>query len=322
MDWQIMKLWKPLLNGNSKLKLVRNLVWSLVCIILISSCSPNPYAKSNRIHRQQARTYLKELGTFPPEIGLNQELLKNSEEWIGTTNFGLRKPNYVVLHHTAQDSVEQTLKTFTLPRTQVSAHYVIGDDGTIYHMLNDYYRAWHAGNGTWGNNTDLNSSSIGIELDNNGFEPFSEAQISSLIDLLAILKEKYKIPTENFIGHSDMAPSRKVDPNPTFPWKRLAEEGFGHWYDEDILNPEVVIDATVPGSIRIDGAVTDTLSVKENKFPDQPDPRVALRIIGYDTSDLEAAIKAFKLHFVQSDLSGELTEKDLKILYNLYLKYL
>src|SRR4030095_16852175 len=104
--------------------------------------------------------------------------------WVGTTNFNLRKPNYVIIHHTAQKSCDQTLKTFTLTRTQVSAHYVICEDGTIHHMLNDYFRAWHAGVGKWGNNSDINSSSIGIELDNDGFEVFSESQINSLMTLL------------------------------------------------------------------------------------------------------------------------------------------
>src|SRR5450756_3250197 len=90
-----------------------------------------------------------------------------------------------IIHHTEQNSCEQTLQTFTLPRTQVSAHYVICKDGTIHHMLNDYLRAWHAGNSRWGNLTDVNSSSIGIEIDNNGFEPFAEAQINSLVTLLS-----------------------------------------------------------------------------------------------------------------------------------------
>src|SRR5690606_33377912 len=98
----------------------------------------------------------------------------------------------------------------------------------------DLYRAWHGGSGQWGSNTDINSASIGIELDNNGFEEFSAVQIASLMKLLEDLKTKYKIPPANFIGHSDIAPTRKNDPNRTFPWKLLAKEGFGLWYDEPI----------------------------------------------------------------------------------------
>lgn len=307
---------------------MQNSIRLLLFVALLSSCASNPYAESNRMHRKQAKIHLKELGTFPPKTGLDQQLLQNSEDWVGTTNFNLRKPNFVVIHHTAQDSVEQTLKTFTVPRTQVSAHYVIGDDGTIYHMLNDYYRAWHGGTGKWGNVTDLNSASIGIELDNNGFEPFSDAQISSLIDLLDVLKKKYNIPTANFIGHSDMAPSRKVDPNVFFPWKRLAEAGFGYWYDEGVGKPDPVLDTSMPKAIRIQGkesaeiAPVPAMPEQAGKVPPDFNPLVALRIIGYDISDPEAAIKAFKLHFIQKDLDSELTDEDLQILYNLYQKYL
>lgn len=274
--------------------------------------------------------YSKQLRTFPPEQGEDEVALKYGEPWVGTTNFNLRKPNYVIIHHTAQNSVEHTLKTFTLKRTSVSSHYVISDNGEIYQMLNDYYRGWHAGTGKWGNDTDLNSASIGIELDNNGYEPFSEEQIASLIDLLGVLKKRHGIPTANFIGHSDIAPSRKVDPNITFPWKRLAEESFGFWYDETEAAPVIVGDSIDPAwqendhhrvlkvaenEIRKDGNATDSLSITIN-------PKIALRIIGYDVSDLDAAIKAFKLHFIQKDVNAVLTEEDLKILYNLHQKYL
>ena len=299
--------------------------------ILITSCGSNPYAKTNRMHKQQAKFLAKQLKTFPPEQGGDVTGLRLSEDWVGTTNFNLRKANYVIIHHTAQDSVEQTLRTFTLPRTSVSSHYVISDDGEIFQMLNDYYRGWHAGVGKWGNNTDLNSSSIGIELDNNGFEPFSEAQIQSLIELLGVLKERHKIPTANFIGHSDIAPSRKVDPNANFPWERLAEEGFGYWYDDfPEVAPESVGDSLAP--ILVDKSKDRTLLLTEAEIPEinssmdtialTINPELALRVIGYDTSDLEAAIKAFKLHFIQDDVNAVLTEEDLKILYNLAQKYM
>ncbi|HET8753972.1 MAG TPA: N-acetylmuramoyl-L-alanine amidase [Salinimicrobium sp.] len=301
----------------------------IVVLLLVASCASNPYAETNRMHKKQAKIYAKQLQTFPPAQSIEESMLKYGENWVGTTNFGLRKPNFVVIHHTAQDSVEHTLKTFTLPRTSVSSHYVISDDGEIYHMLNDYYRAWHAGTGKWGNDTDLNSSSIGIELDNNGSEPFSEAQISSLIDLLTILKEKYKIPTANFIGHSDLAPSRKVDPNITFPWERLAEEGFGYWYDKSAVATEIIQDGKLPEPIKIEAADSTALVININDSLEEQDtihnevePKLALRIIGYDVSDLDAAIKAFELHFIQEDVDGELSDSDLRILYNLYKKYM
>lgn len=301
-------------------------VWiGALLLTLLIGCSANPYAKTNRAHKKQARNFAKELKTFP-QRHRDDTLLNYGPYPVGTTNFSLRKPNYVILHHTAQNSVDHTLKTFTVRRTSVSSHYVIGRDGEIYQMLNDYYRGWHAGAGKWGNDTDLNSSSIGIELDNNGYEPFADAQIESLLELLKVLKERHRIPTANFIGHSDIAPGRKVDPNPTFPWKQLAEEGFGHWYDEIDVSPKVVGDSIVPSEairhievagneIMEDGNVSDTLHLTI-------DPKLALRVIGYDVSDLDAAIQSFKIHFIQKDTNSELTDEDLKILYNLYRKYL
>ena len=210
---------------------------------------------------------------------------------MGTTNFNLRKPNLVVIHHTAQNSCDQTLKTFTLPRTSVSAHYVICKDGTVHQMLNDYLRAWHGGVGRWGSITDVNSASIGIELDNNGTEAFAEPQLNSLLSLLDTLKKRHNIPPANFIAHSDMAPTRKVDPNINFPWQRLSQQGFGLWYGD-----------------------TAALQVPQNFNNLQ-----ALRIIGYDVSDSAAAIGAFKRKFVQQE-NKQLTEADRKILFALYQK--
>ncbi|HEY0898399.1 MAG TPA: N-acetylmuramoyl-L-alanine amidase [Sphingobacteriaceae bacterium] len=259
---------------------------------IISSCSTKPYALTNRAYKKQAKEYAKVFRATPPALP-GGETLMPGDQWVGTTNFSIRKPNFVIIHHTAQNSTDQTLRTFTLPRTQVSSHYVIGRDGKVYHMLNDYFRAHHAGMSKWGNNLDLNSSSIGIELDNNGYEPFAEAQMTSLLQVLSLLKKNHGIPAANFIGHSDIAPSRKVDPNPTFPWKRLAENGFGLW----------------PDSTAVDS------------LPANFNPQEALRIIGYDVKNLDAAIKSFKLHFIQTDLTPVLTEEDKKVLYNLYRKY-
>ncbi|WP_018630287.1 N-acetylmuramoyl-L-alanine amidase [Niabella aurantiaca] len=213
--------------------------------------------------------------------------------WYTTVNFDARKPNFVILHHTAQTSAEQTLFTFSISRTSVSAHYVVGRDGVTYQMLNEYMRAWHAGRSKWGAITDMNSCSIGIEIDNNGTEPFSDAQMNSLIKLLDYLKDKFGIPQANFIGHSDIAPSRKNDPSKYFPWKRLADAGFGYWYDSsNLAEPPADFNAIL-----------------------------ALRVIGYDTRNQATAIQAFKLHYIQNDNTPMLTDYDKKVLYNVYRNY-
>src|SRR5690606_39267801 len=116
----------------------------------------------------------------------------------------------------------------------------------------------------------------------------------------------------------DIAPSRKVDPNPTFPWKLLAEEGFGLWYDEEVAAPEIIIDGRPGVRLEIPAEGREITSAEPADTTTTTfqgvDPELALRIIGYDTSNLEAAIKAFKLHFIQSEIDTNLTEQDLKIL--------
>ena len=320
----------------------------VTCLLLagtLAACAvqKNPYATTNRSYKQQVKAYAKALRTTPvPTPGADSLLL--GKYWVGTTNFNLRKPNIVIIHHTAQDSTAQTLKTFTLPRTQVSAHYVIGRDGQVYHMLNDYLRAWHGGVAKWGNTTDINSSSIGIELDNNGTEPFTDLQITSLLRVLAGLKRTYGIPTANFIGHSDIAPSRKNDPSALFPWKGLADHGFGLWYDAGplpsppgtpALPDSPLVDSTLararslplpnigpPGAILRDTELVDAQLARLNGAQALFNPQEALRIIGYDTHDLPAAIQAFKRHFIQQNVAAPLTDADNRILYNLYKKYL
>jgi len=258
-------------------------------VLVIAGCASNAYKATNKAYKKQSKEYAKLLKEYPVKdsTGLNY-----ATDWVGTTNFSMRRPNFVIIHHTAQNSCEQTLKTFTLTRTQVSAHYVVCKDGTVHHMLNDLLRAHHAGVSKWGNNIDINSSSIGIEIDNNGYETFTPEQISSLEILLDRLKKAYNIPTPNFIGHADIAPGRKVDPNRNFPWQQLAEKGFGCWYDTTGVQLPVDFNAMQ-----------------------------ALRIIGYNIQKPDAAINSFKLHFIPTDSSNVIADPEKKILFSLQKKY-
>ncbi|MFD1769334.1 N-acetylmuramoyl-L-alanine amidase [Sphingobacterium suaedae] len=257
------------------------------------SCGGGKYAATEKVYKEKAKGFA-ELYKASPVIGQLEQIHTSEKEWIASINFGVRKPNYVMIHHTAQGSLAQTVKTFHSAKAGVSSHYVIGRDGKVVQMVNDLYRGHHAGLGKWGNDTDLNSSSIGIELDNNGTtDPWPDAQIHALLVLLQYLKDTYKIPQANFIGHMDYAPTRKNDPS-RFPWERLADSGFGYWYDAQLETP-----------------------------PEGFDPKLALRIIGYDVKNLEAAIKAFKIHYIQRDTNtASLNDEDLKILYSIFKKYL
>ena len=190
-------------------------------------------------------------------------------EWVPSPNFNERKPVAIVLHATEQKSAQQSLDTL---RTRnrggpVSAHYLIGDDGRLYQLVADDARAWHAGGGRWGTLADLNSTSIGIEIDNERGEAFTEAQIATLLRLLEDLTSRFAIPRTQVIAHADMAPTRKVDPGPLFPWKRLADAGFGLW-PQGLQEPP-------PGF----------------------DPWLAMALVGYPLDDRAAAVRAFQRHY-------------------------
>jgi N-acetylmuramoyl-L-alanine amidase len=212
-------------------------------------------------------------------------------QWRPSPNFDERRPNFVIIHATSNDTADEALRTLTDPQRRVSSHYLIGREGTVYQLVDERARAWHAGESKWGADTDLNSVSLGIELDNNGREPFPDIQISALLTLLSGIAERYRIPAANYLGHGDVAPARKVDPSRYFPWEILARQGYGLWCDPPWPEPPAVMDAAL-----------------------------ALRGIGYDVSDLDAAIRAFKRHFGQDETSTELTDPDRGVLYCLLSK--
>lgn len=162
---------------------------------------------------------------------------------------------FVVLHYT-NASLERSLALLT--QGEVSSHYLIGDGpATIYQLVDESRRAWHAGDSQWRGRTWLNSSSIGIEIVNPGFtdtpagrvwHPYSEAQIQSLIVLLKDIVQRNGIEPRNIIGHSDIAPLRKLDPGPLFPWKRLADAGLGIWPQASaVARQQAYFDANPPG---------------------------------------------------------------------------
>ena len=188
--------------------------------------------------------------------------------WRPSPNFDQRRPNFIVIHETTNDTVDKALSTLTNPERQVSSHYLIARDGRVLQLVDDIGRAWHAGRSWWGGHTDLNSTSIGIELDNNGREPFSEPLMASLEKLLGQLVERFRIPPANIVGHGDIAPGRTVDPSRYFSWQRLSQRGLGLW----CAQPEAVL-------------------------PPRFDPVLGLMALGYDVSRPDVARQAFRRHF-------------------------
>jgi len=207
-------------------------------------------------------------------------------EWTPSPNFGVRRANYVILHHTSSDTLEQAKRTLSDPNRSVSSHYLIGRDGQLLQLVDENHRAWHAGAAWWGGQTDINSASIGIELVNNGNEPFTDTQIDALLQLLADIQTRHHIPRANFLGHADVAPGRKVDPSAFFPWKRLADAGFGMWCN-DPFTPA----------------------------PPDFDAQLGLTALGYDPANPKGSIAAFKLHFAPHSSGSDMSDSDKALLY-------
>jgi N-acetylmuramoyl-L-alanine amidase len=196
----------------------------------------------------------------------------------------------LVLHYTGMPSAEAALERLSDPAAEVSAHYLIDEDGTCYALVAEADRAWHAGRSSWRGQTNVNARSIGIELVNPGHEfgyrPFPAVQMTALTVLAKAVLGRYPIPPRNVVGHSDVAPCRKEDPGELFDWRGLAAAGIGLW-------PE--------GGDRSDGAGATA------------DWRVLLDLLGYDVADREgkmrgktasAALVAFQRHYHPSRFDG------------------
>ena len=152
-------------------------------------------------------------------------------------NFNARRapPDMVVLHYTGMESGEAALERMRDPAAEVSAHYMVEEDGRVFRLAPEERRAWHAGASWWKGERDVNSVSIGIEIVNPGHEfgyrAFPEAQVEAVIALLGDVRTRWDIPNDRILGHSDVAPARKTDPGELFPWKALAHAGHGLWFE-------------------------------------------------------------------------------------------
>lgn len=156
---------------------------------------------------------------------------------FASPNFGERRdgvrPSLIVIHYTAMPTCAEARARLCDPATEVSAHWLVAEDGAVEQLVDEAKRAWHAGAGGWGAITDVNSYSIGIELANTGNAPFPEPQMAALERLLRGIMERWAIPPHRVIGHSDMAPERKCDPGPRFDWARLALGCLSVWPNPD-----------------------------------------------------------------------------------------
>lgn len=211
-------------------------------------------------------------------------------------NFGPRRfgalPDLVVLHFTAMPDVDEARARLCDPLAEVSAHYLISGAGEVTALVPEELRAWHAGAGAWGLCRDINSQSIGIELANTGDQPFAGAQMAALERLLSDILHRWQIPPERVIGHSDMAPDRKLDPGRRFDWRRLAMSGLAVWPSADL----------VPGEA------------------DAAQFRADLRAFGYPEASDEDLLLAFRLRFLPW-AQGALSARDCAIAADIALRF-
>lgn len=171
-----------------------------------------------------------------------------------------QRPELVVLHYTAMVDAVSARERLCDPAAEVSAHWLIHEDGLTESLVPEERRAWHAGAGSWQGRDDVNSRSIGIELANPGERPFPEAQMAALESLLREIMARWGIPASGIIAHSDMAPGRKTDPGPRFDWRRLALQGLAEWPEGEAA------ERPLPDSLKAIG------------YPDSPEALTAFRL--------------------------------------------
>ena len=194
----------------------------------------------------------------------------------------------------------ESIKRLKNPKYKVSCHYLINRKGKIIQLVKDKNIAWHAGKSKWKKITDLNKDSIGIELVNKGhefgYQNFSPKQIKSLIRLCKNLKKKYFIKKENFLGHSDIAPLRKIDPGKKFPWKKLSKYNLGNWYSKKEKRIEVNLKKIEHSFFKnLQKLGYRYFSVKNRKSNDQK------------------IIKSFQSHYLPNRVTGKVDQKTFEI---------
>ena len=225
------------------------------------------------------------------------------------------RQKFIILHYTAGNR-DSSLKTLT--ENEVSAHYLVSDNKLepVYSLVNENKRAWHAGVSDWKGRNNLNDTSIGIEIVNGGdvsgtFVPYKDFQIKEVAVLVKYLADKYEIPATNILGHSDIAPQRKSDPGPLFPWKELyTKYNIGMWYDNDTKNSYEREYETKLSMIPV-----SEIQRELNKFG------YGISITGTWDKQTKNVIKVFQHHFRPSNYSGEMDVETFAILKALNEKY-
>ena len=207
-----------------------------------------------------------------------------------------RAVDSIILHYTDMPTPEAALAVLSDPATEVSSHYLVDEDGGLFQLVPEARRAWHAGRAFWQGERDMNSVSIGIEIANRGLRgglpPFPDRQIAAVVALCRDIVRRHGVPAARILAHSDIAPGRKVDPGPRFPWAKLGDEGLGEWPALPVTGPGVALALGATGS-RV-AALQQDLG---NWGVDSP-------ITGVFDKATRIAVAAFQLHFRAACVDG------------------
>jgi len=222
---------------------------------------------------------------------------------------------FIILHYTGMKKESEAINKLTNIQSEVSSHYLIKDNGSIFTLVPDLYVAWHAGKSSWKNYKSLNQNSIGIEITNPGhdfdYKKFSKKQISSVLKLSRMLIKKYKVSPKNILGHSDVAPQRKKDPGEKFPWEYLSKNKIGLWHtlkrQELIKNRNFKINQ-IEKEFFFDNLIKIGYSKKNLRGPDK-------------NKYLRDVAKAFQRRFRQELVDGKIDRECLLISTNLLKRY-
>jgi N-acetylmuramoyl-L-alanine amidase len=217
------------------------------------------------------------------------------------------KPDMLVLHYTGMADANAALDLLCSPRSEVSAHYVVMEDGHIIQCVPETRRAWHAGAASWAGDTDINSCSIGIEIANpghdHGYPDFPKRQIAAVITLCRSIFTRYRILAHRVLAHSDVAPARKRDPGEKFPWRRLYESGIGLW-----VKPTAISQV---GPIYVLGETSRTVSEVQTLLSRYG---YEVAVTGYFDAATRDAVAAFQRHFRPARIDGVLDPSTLATL--------
>jgi N-acetylmuramoyl-L-alanine amidase len=230
---------------------------------------------------------------FPPDSSVVADVMPSPNHGERQTG---RQPDMIVLHYTGMPEAAAALDRLCSAASQVSAHYIVFDDGRIVQMVPESRRAWHAGAASWAGENDINSCSIGIEIANPGhdygYPDFSKRQVAAATALCRGILTRYTIPPFRVLAHSDVAPSRKRDPGEKFPWRTLHDSGVGHW-----VKPAPITD----GDLLALGDRGDEVARWQKELSDYG---YGILVNGNYDSAMHEVVMAFQRHFRPERIDG------------------